>query len=101
MQQYGTGNRTKREDRGKVLRTDYDTGDQHGPEFASGQEDFCDGRRTYGRLALSQPQARGKIARLIATKISIAIKADFFTGRDISSFLEKSINSQLKRIRNL
>ncbi len=49
----------------------------------------------------SQPQTRGKIARLIATKISIAIKADFFTGRDISSFLEKSIDSQLKRIRNL
>jgi nucleolar protein 56 len=49
----------------------------------------------------SRPQIRGKIARLIATKISIAIKADFFTGRDITSFLEKSIDSQLKKIRNL
>ena len=49
----------------------------------------------------SQPQIRGKIARLFATKISIAIKADFFTGRDITSFLEKSIDSQLKKIRNL
>ena len=49
----------------------------------------------------SKLQIRGKIARLIATKISIAIKADFFTGRDITSFLEKSMDSQLKRIRNL
>jgi len=42
---------------------------------------------------------RGKIARLFATKISTAIKADFFTKRDIRSELQKDITERLQEIR--
>jgi nucleolar protein 56 len=43
---------------------------------------------------------RGKIARLLANKISIAIKADVYTKRDISEEIIKDINNQIKSIRN-
>ncbi len=43
---------------------------------------------------------RGKISRMLANKISIAVKADFFTKRDISNTLKKEIEIQLKNIRN-
>jgi nucleolar protein 56 len=42
---------------------------------------------------------RGKIARLFATKISIAMKADVFTKRDISDVLQKDITTRLQEIR--
>jgi nucleolar protein 56 len=44
---------------------------------------------------------RGKIARVIANKISIAARADTFTKRDISNELKKNINEQISEIRNL
>jgi nucleolar protein 56 len=42
---------------------------------------------------------RGKISRLFATKISMAIKADVFTKRDIADGLLKDINERLQEIR--
>jgi nucleolar protein 56 len=42
---------------------------------------------------------RGKIARLLGTKISMAIKADVFTKRDITDQLQQDIVSRLKEIR--
>jgi len=44
---------------------------------------------------------RGKIARVLATKISIAIKADVFTKRDISKELIEDLNNRIKEIKNL
>jgi len=44
---------------------------------------------------------RGKIARVLATKISIAIKADVFTKRDISKELIEDLNNRVKEIKNL
>jgi len=38
---------------------------------------------------------RGRIARQMATKITIAIKADFFTKRDIGTTLKKELQQQL------
>ncbi len=42
---------------------------------------------------------RGKIARLLAIKISTAIKADVFTKRDIAGELQQEINKRLQEIR--
>lgn len=42
---------------------------------------------------------RGKIARLLATKLSTAIKADVFTKRNIASELQEDINTRLQEIR--
>jgi len=42
---------------------------------------------------------RGKIARAIATKISIAAKADAFTKRDISEKIKKDLEKRLEEIR--
>lgn len=42
---------------------------------------------------------RGKISRLFATKISTAIKADFFTKRDIINDLQKDFTEKLQKIR--
>ncbi len=42
---------------------------------------------------------RGKIARLFATKISTAIKADVFTKRDIAGELQQDIKRRLQEIR--
>ena len=44
---------------------------------------------------------RGKIARVLATKISIAVKADFFTKRDISEELLEGLEKRVKEIKNL
>lgn len=38
---------------------------------------------------------RGRIARQMATKIAIAVKADFFTKRDIGTTLKKELQQQL------
>jgi nucleolar protein 56 len=42
---------------------------------------------------------RGKISRLLATKISTAIKADVFTKRDVTQELQQEIEMRLKEIR--
>ena len=42
---------------------------------------------------------RGKIARLLATKLSTAIKADVFTKRNIADDLQKDITRRLQEIR--
>ena len=44
---------------------------------------------------------RGKIARILATKISIAAKADVFTKKDISDILKNDLERRIKDIRNL
>lgn len=44
---------------------------------------------------------RGKIARVLATKIAIAAKADVFTKKDISDLLKKDLDKRIKEIRNL
>ena len=44
---------------------------------------------------------RGKIARLYASKIAIAAKADAFTKRDISNELRKDLDNRIKEIKNL
>ena len=44
---------------------------------------------------------RGKIARVLAAKISIAVKADFFTKRDISKELLEGLEKRVKEIKNL
>lgn len=48
----------------------------------------------------SSLKERGKISRLLALKISVAIKADVFTKRDISDELIKDLNKQIVEIRN-
>ena len=44
---------------------------------------------------------RGKISRLMATKLAIAVKADYYTKRDISKILKNDINIRLKELKNL
>ncbi len=44
---------------------------------------------------------RGKIARVLATKISIAAKADFFTKKNLSKDLISELEIRIKEIRNL
>ena len=43
---------------------------------------------------------RGKIARLLAIKIAMAVKADVFTKRDISNDLKEELDKRVKEIRN-
>ncbi len=45
-------------------------------------------------------EERGKIARVLANKITIAVKADVFTQRDISKELKKDLDKKVKEIRN-
>jgi nucleolar protein 56 len=47
----------------------------------------------------TQKTERGKIARLLANKISAAIKADVFTKRDIADELLRDINIRLQEIK--
>jgi nucleolar protein 56 len=47
----------------------------------------------------TQKTERGKIARLLANKISTAMKADVFTKRDIADELQRDINIRLQEIR--
>ena len=48
----------------------------------------------------SPRKIRGKIARILSTKISIASRADFFTKNDISKELLEDLKIKLKEIRN-
>ena len=47
----------------------------------------------------SPKEIRGKIARMFATKIAIAVKADVFTKRDISKYLKKDIDKRIREIK--
>ena len=47
----------------------------------------------------AQLKDRGKISRLLATKIAIAVKADVFTKKDISDTLKEDLEKRLKEIR--
>lgn len=44
---------------------------------------------------------RGKISRLIASKLSIAIKADCYTKRDISDILSNDIKNRLNELKSI
>jgi nucleolar protein 56 len=48
----------------------------------------------------SNKDVRGKIARSVAAKISIAAKADVFTKRDISNELIKNLNKRINEIKH-
>lgn len=48
----------------------------------------------------SHREIRGKIARLYATKISIAARADAFTKRDLSEDLQRDLENRIKEIKN-
>jgi nucleolar protein 56 len=50
-------------------------------------------------LSRSPKDIRGKISRIIATKIAIAVKADVFTKRDISEDLKKIIKEKINNIK--
>jgi nucleolar protein 56 len=53
-------------------------------------------------LVNKAPRAkRGKIARILATKISIAVKADVFTKRDISGELKEDLDKRIQEIKKL
>lgn len=43
---------------------------------------------------------RGKISRIISTKLSIAIKADYYTKRNISEYLKNELQIKLKELKN-
>jgi len=49
----------------------------------------------------SPKEIRGKIARMFATKIAIAAKADAFTKRDISKDLKDDLDKRIREIKNL
>jgi nucleolar protein 56 len=53
----------------------------------------------YPTINCAPKTERGKIARLLATKISTAIKADVFTKRNISDELQQDIKIRLQEIR--
>ena len=53
----------------------------------------------YNIINQSPKKDRGKISRLIASKLSIAIKADFYTKRDISNILKNDIKIRLKELK--
>ena len=46
-------------------------------------------------------EIRGKIARILSTKIVLAARADAFTKRDISKHLKGELNTRIKEIKNL
>jgi nucleolar protein 56 len=48
----------------------------------------------------SSKEIRGKIARIFASKISVAAKADAFTKRNISDDLKKNLEIRIKDIKN-
>ncbi len=52
-------------------------------------------------ICRNQKEQRGKISRILATKIAIAAKADAFTKRDISKNLIRDLNNRIKEIKNL
>jgi nucleolar protein 56 len=48
----------------------------------------------------SSRNKRGKIARVISSKISTAAKADAFTKKDLSKYLKENLDRRIKEIRN-
>jgi nucleolar protein 56 len=53
----------------------------------------------YSKINKSPKEFRGKIARLLASKIAIAAKADAFTKRDLSDILQKEIDKKINEIK--
>jgi nucleolar protein 56 len=51
-------------------------------------------------ISTSSKNIRGKIAKILASKISIAVKADVFTKRNISDYLKKDLENLVKDIKN-
>ncbi len=50
------------------------------------------------QISNAQSERKGRIARVYATKISIALKADYFTKKFIAESLKANIESSIKRI---
>ena len=55
----------------------------------------------HSQINRNPKEIRGKIARIFATKIAIAAKADAFTKRDISKDLKGDLNKRIKEIKSL
>ncbi len=55
----------------------------------------------YPEIHKSPRWQRGKIARALATKLAIAAKADFFTGRFIADSLKKALLERIEEIKTL
>mgnify|MGYP001626169098 CR=1 FL=1 len=55
----------------------------------------------YPEIHTSPKWQRGKIARAIATKLAIAAKADYFTGRFIADKLKKDLQERIAEIKEL
>lgn len=55
----------------------------------------------YPEIHSSPRWQRGKIARALATKLAIAAKADFFTGRYIADKLKKELIERIEEIKKL
>lgn len=55
----------------------------------------------YPELHKSPRWQRGKIARALATKLAIAARADFYTGRLIASRLKKLLDDRIEEIKTL
>lgn len=55
----------------------------------------------YSYINKAPRNVRGKIARAVATKVSIAAKADAFTRRNISDDLERDLKERIQEIKNL
>ena len=46
----------------------------------------------------AKPDHKGKVARILAAKLSLALKVDYFTKRDISEELEKGLDEKTKNL---
>jgi nucleolar protein 56 len=44
------------------------------------------------------PERKGKVARLVSAKISLAAKTDFFTAEDKSEQLKRNLEEQVKKL---
>ncbi|MCS7099686.1 MAG: C/D box methylation guide ribonucleoprotein complex aNOP56 subunit, partial [Sulfolobales archaeon] len=55
----------------------------------------------YSEIHKSPRWQRGKIARALATKLAIAARADFYTGRFIASRLKKILEDRIEEVKTL
>ncbi|MCX8184343.1 MAG: C/D box methylation guide ribonucleoprotein complex aNOP56 subunit [Sulfolobales archaeon] len=55
----------------------------------------------YSEIHKSPRWQRGKIARALATKLAIATRADFYTGRFIASRLKKLLDDRIEEVKTL
>ncbi len=54
---------------------------------------------THDIIQQAKPDNRGKAARLLSAKISMAAKTDFYSGEDKSDFYIKELNRKLKEMK--